>query len=274
MRNSIKTPRTYYIGAAILAALTALLRALSLTLTFDPANGYYTPGALPIITRVFTVLSLIALLLFPIFALKDRIKEKHAAPTTHTAIGAWLCALLLLLNFICGCTLQSAALPVPILAVGLLALLVAIAYFVLQTRLFKASATVHVVLGCFTIVALACLIAFTYFDISTPMNVPHKVELHLALLAAMLYFLYELRAKAEISRPLALCVCGGIAFFLAVSVGLSDTTAYLAGSYTDPVYLAQDLLLLSLAVYIGARGMADAALFQKLTERTDSNECQ
>ena len=59
MRNSIKTPRTYYIGAAILAALTALLRALSLTLTFDSASGYYTPVALPIITRVFTVLSLL-----------------------------------------------------------------------------------------------------------------------------------------------------------------------------------------------------------------------
>ena len=271
MRISIKTPRTYYIGAAILAALSAIMRALSLTLAFHPASGYYTPGALPTVSRVFTVLSLLALLLFPIFALKNRVAERRAAPTSHTAIGAWLCALLLLLNFICGCMLQSAALPVLLWVVGLLALLVAIAYFVLQTSVFKASAGTHAVLGCFTIVALACLIAFTYFDISTPMNVPHKVELHIALLAAMLYFLYELRAKADISRPLALCTCGAIAFFLTASVGLSDAVAYLAGSYTDPVYLAQDLLLLTLAVYIGARGMADAALSHN-TDRKDQQK--
>ncbi|MBR2010636.1 MAG: hypothetical protein IKA06_02665 [Clostridia bacterium] len=263
MQNTIKTQRTYYIGAALLALITAVLRALSLTLAFDRASGYFTKGALPVLFRVFWGCALLALVLFPILALRGCISEKRSANTPFSTCGAGLCALLLFLNFICSCTLQSTMLPTALWLVGLLALLLGVVYFILQTPLLKAGAGTHAVLGSVTILAFACLIAFTYFDISTPMNAPHKTDLHITLLATMLYFLYELRAKADISRPLALSACGAIAFFLTTVVGLSDTVAYLAGAFTNPVYFAQDLLLLALAVYIGARSLADASINRK-----------
>lgn len=268
MQNAIKTQRTYYIGAALLALITAILRTLSLTFAFDRASGYFTVGALPVLLRVIEGGSLLALVLFPVLALRGHISPKRATHSPFITCGAGLCALLFFLNFICGCTLKGTMLPAMLWLVGLLAILLGVVYFILQTPLVKAGAGTHAVLGSLTIVALACLIAFTYFDISTPMNAPHKTDLHMALLAAMLYFLYELRAKADISRPLALTACGAIAFFLTAAVGLSDTVAYLTGAFTDPVYFAQDLLLLALAVYIGARAMADAALFNN-TDRKD-----
>lgn len=263
MQNAIKTQRTYYIGAALLTLITAILRTLSLTLTFDRASGYFAAGALPALLRVVEGCSLFALVLFPVLALRGHISSKRATRSPFITCGAGLCALLFFLNFICGCTLQSTMLPTLLWAIGLLAILLGVVYFILQTPLIKAGAGTHAVLGSLTIVAFACLIAFTYFDISTPMNAPHKIDLHMALLATMLYFLYELRAKADISRPLALTVCGAIAFFLTAAIGLSDTVAYLAGALTDPVYFAQDLLLLALAIYIGARSMADATLSNK-----------
>ena len=263
MQNAIKTQRTYYIGAALLALITTILRTLSLTLAFDGASGYFTAGALPVLFRIMEGCSLVALALFPFLALRGSVCTKRAAHSRFITCGAALCALLFFLNFICSCTLQNAMLPALLWLVGLLVLLLGVVYFILQTPLLKAGASTHAVLGSLTIVAFACLIAFTYFDISTPMNAPHKIDLHMALLATMLYFLYELRAKADISRPLALTACGAIAFFLTTAIGLSDTVAYLAGSFTDPIYFAQDLLLLALAIYIGARSMADAALSSK-----------
>ena len=267
MKNKV-TPRAYLLGSALLALLTAILRALSLTLAFDPASGYFTHGALPTVYRIVAVLALLVLVAIPFTMRKGKAAAKRA-PLTHGGIcAACLCALLLFLNFICGCTLKNETLPALLWLVGLLSLLAAIVYFIIQTPLVKASINTHALLGSLTILSLACLIAFTYFDVATPMNAPHKIDLHVALLAAILYLLYELRAKAEIGRPLMLTACSGTAFFLAVSVGLSDTVAYLAGAFTSPLYLAEDLLLLALAVYIGARAMADATLFEN-TDRKD-----
>ncbi len=267
MQNKILTPRAYLLGSALLALLTAMLRALSLALSFDAASGYFTGGALPAVYRIVAALSLVVLVAFPFAMLRGKVTAQRA-PLTHSGIcSACLCAVLLFLNFICGCTLKSETLPALLWLAGLLSLLSAVVYFILQTPLVKASVNTHAVLGSLTIVALACLVAFTYFDVATPMNAPHKIDQHLALLAVILYLLYELRAKAEIGRPLALTTAGGVAFFLAVSVGLSDTVAYLTGTFTSPLYLAEDLLLLALAVYIGARAMADANLFQNANRK-------
>jgi len=248
------------LGAALLALLTALLRALSLALAFDRQEGYFTGGVLPVLYRTVAILSLIALALFPLMALKGKVEPKRAPLSRVGEGGAALSAIFLFTNFIRGCTLKSETLPALLWLVGLLSLLAAVVYFVLQIPRFKASINTHAVLGSLAILSLACLIAFTYFDVATPMNAPHKIDLHAALLGIILYLLYELRAKAEIGRPLLLATFSGIAFFLAVSVGLSDVVAYLVGAFTSPLYLAEDLLLLALAVYIGARGLADATL--------------
>lgn len=267
MQNKI-TPRAYLFGSAFLALLTAILRALSLTLAFDPASGYFTHGALPVVYRIVAILSLTALAAFPLIAFRGKLAAKRAPLSRVGEGGAALSAIFLFTNFICGCTIKSETLPALLWLVGLLSLLAAIIYFIVQTPFVKASINTTAVLGSLTILSLACLIAFTYFDVTTPMNAPHKLDQHVALLAVILYLLYELRAKVEIGRPLLLATFSGVAFFLTVSVGLSDTVAYLAGAFTSPLYLAEDLLLLALAVYIGARAMADATLF-KNTDRKD-----
>ena len=131
-------------------------------------------------------------------------------------------------------------------------------YFILQATGVKASENTHAILGSAALFALACLVAFTYFDVATPMNAPHKLDLHVALLGAVLYLLYELRARVGISKPMALVTFSGLALFLTLSVALSDLIGAMIGAFGDPLYLVQDLLLLALSVYIGARAFADA----------------
>ena len=265
MQNKILTGRAYLLGAALLAFFTALLRTLALTLSFDRASGYFTSGALPLLYRIIAILSLVAIVTIPPIFLRGKISPTRASLSRIGTCGALLTSLLLFMNFIVGCTIRSTILSPLLWLMGLLSLLLSTVYFLLQTPRLAAGTSTHAILGSFAILALACLIAFTYFDITTPMNAPRKMDLHMALLAVILYLLYELRAKTDISHPTALSVFGGLAFFLTVSVGLSDIIAYLIGVFGNPLYLVQDLLLLTLAVYIGARSFADATLSQNTT---------
>lgn len=260
MSERFRTTRAFYLGAASLTLIATALRTLSLTLCLDHTSGYFRAGtALPVCYQIFTVLSLLALLLFPLLALKDRVTTKSAEHTKFSRASALVLALLFFLNFIGACAQKSDLLPAAIWFLGLLFLLGGTIYFILQafcTHLRVAAGTLTV-FGCFAIFGVACLISFTYFDIATPMNAPHKTDLHMALLAVLLYLLYELRDEAGIPRPRALTACTALAFFLSLSVGASDLVAYCLGIYADPTYLFQDLLLIGFALYTAARGATD-----------------
>ena len=257
MKERYFTARNYVLGAAGLGLLTALLRGLCLALAFE--GSYFVSGALPLIYRIVALLSLGALALFPALALGEKIPQTRATLTRAAKGGATLTAIFTFACFIAGCTINNASLPALLWLVGLLALLLAVVYFILQATNAKASDNTHAILGSAAIFALACLVAFTYFDVATPMNAPHKLDLHVALLGATLYLLYELRARVGIPKPMALITFSGIALFLTLSVSVSDIIGTVVGSFRDPLYLVQDLLLLALSVYIGARALADAA---------------
>lgn len=267
MSTFFRTHRAYCLTTAALSLIATVLRTLSVALFTDKASGYFKAGAaLPVLTHVVMALAAVCLMLYPFLLLRERVALKRAKHTSASVIGALLCALLFFLNFVSAC-LSGSTLPGPLLALTLVALLCATLYFLLLAPRFKVNAKTLTVLGSFAVAALACLVALTYFDVATPMNAPHKTELHLALLAAMLYLLYELRDVAGIPMPRMLTACSALAFFLTVTVGFSNLFAYTLGIYESPLYLAEDLLLPALAVYIGARSAADAACAPTKTEQ-------
>ncbi len=261
MQDTVRTQRAFYFGAAAMAAIVTALRALALTLSLDPASGYFTANApLPLCYRILMGVACLAGVFTPCLWLKGRVPTERAKRSPHSRCGAGLCALLFFLNFIAACMQKSTLLPSLVWLIGLLALLAATVYFTLQAADVRVSSTATAVLGSLAILAVACLIAFTYFDVATPMNAPHKTELHVALLAIMLYLLYELRDAVGIPLPRALTACTALAFFFSATVGFSNLIATVAGVYTNPAYLAQDLLLIAFAVYVGARGAADCRM--------------
>ena len=266
MPTFLKTHRAYSLVTAVLTLIAAVLRILSVTLFTERTSGYFKSAAvLPHLTHAFMALSALCLLLYP-FLLQPRPEARSAKHTPAMTASALLCALLFFVNFINAC-LTETALPGLLLALTFLTLLCGTLYFVLQLPSFKATPTLLTVFGGFAIMALACLVALTYFDITTPMNAPHKTELHLALLAAMLYLVYELRNVAKIPMPRMLAAGGALAFFLATTVGLSNLLGYAVGVYQSPLYLAEDLLLLALAVYVCARSYTNTT---KKSDRKDS----
>ena len=263
MSERFRTTRAFYLGAACLTLIATVLRTLSLTLCLDRTSGYFRAGAaLPVCYQIFTALSLLALLLFPLLALKDRVPQGQREHTKFSGASALLLVLLFFLNFIGACTQKSDLLPTAIWVLGLLFLLGGTVYFILQAFRARLHVTANTltVFGCLTIFGVACLIAFTYFDIATPMNAPHKTDLHLALLAVLLYLLYELREIAGIPRPRALATFTALTFFLTLTVGTSDLVAHLFGVYSNTTYLFQDVLLIGFALYTAARGASLALI--------------
>ena len=268
--QKIRNLRVYYIGVLTLTLLATLLRTLALTLSLDRDIGYFRAGTgLPVALNILLAVGIGAVLLFPLL-LRDRVPTVNTPSSPMAHASSILCAALFFIAFISTCTAKrSVSLPSLLWLVGILTLLAATVYFLAKTPLCPLGMTGKAVFGSLTLIALACLITVTYFDVATPMNTPTKTHLHLALLAAMLCLLYELRDTVGAPLPRMRVAFTALAFFLGSTVGVSDLIAALAGYSKGFIYLSHDLLLLALALYAAVRGAADLnALFQ--TERNET----
>lgn len=251
----------YCLSAAVLTLIAATLRTLCFGLAFDAGIGYFAAGAaLPLFLRVLETVTVLCFFTLLFFIPKGTLPVAAKTPVTlPRRLISGAVALLFALNFVVFCRYNTGrGLPVVIFVLGVLTLLGAVAFFALP--LFGVTRTdLTVTFGVLTVVALVCLTAFTYFDSYTPMNAPHKTGLHLAAVAVLFYILYMLRDAAGVSMPRAKALSALVSFFATFTVGVSDLLAYPMGAFTDPAYLCQDLLLIGLAVFIGANTAAEVA---------------
>jgi len=258
LKRSLFSLRFYLILTAALSLIGAVLRSLSF-LQFDRELGYFDQGAaLPMLFSILTVTTLALTATLPLLVKDHTLPRERAKPSILLLSANGIAALAFALNLVRG-TLIRGQFKVPVLVwlLGLAAMIGAIAYFVIGLLVDSPKSDTLVICGVCVILALACLLSFTYFDPYTQMNAPHKTTNHMALILLMLYTIYELRAVSGRMMPRALYTASLAAFFLCFTVGLSNLFAFTAGIYTDITYLAQDLLLLALSAYIGIRVVGD-----------------
>lgn len=256
--QKMRNLRVYYSGVLALTLVATLLRSLALTLAFNRADGYFKTGAgLPVALTALLAVGATAILLFPLL-LRNCIPTTDSKKSPLKHASSVLCALLFLISFISTCIAKKTiALPAFLWLVSILSLLAATVYFLTKTPICPLDTTGTAIFGSLSLVACACLITVTYFDVATPMNAPVKVHLHLALLSVILYLLYELRDTVGAPLPRMRTVFTGLAFFFCITVGASDLVAALAGYTKGFIYLSHDLLLLGLGFYVAVRGTAD-----------------
>ena len=106
------------------------------------------------------------------------------------------------------------------------------------------------------ILSVILLLVITYFDRYTPMNAPHKLSLHMAFLATALALVMEARNTLDLPRSALYAAAMLLAASLCAIFGISNTVAFLAGSYESLFYLALDLFCIGLAVFFGTRAFA------------------
>jgi hypothetical protein len=189
------------------------------------------------------------------FIQKGELPATRAPLSKAGLVGTALCALAFAATAVFLLTkVDSLPSPVIFTTLGAICAGLGAVYFALP---FLGKADKAPMLGYGVILAAALLLSVTYFDRYTQMNAPHKVGLHLCLLAIMTFMLYELRAMIGRAMPRALCVTSALCFFFCTVVGVSGIVAFIARIYTSFLYFVIDLLATGFALYIGSRAVGD-----------------
>ncbi len=245
-----------YVLLAIFTVGAVVLRSVALGLFFDADVGYFRRDDFLIDLYIMEGIATSLCFALP-FLIKKEARPTADQPLSLGAlVGAGLSALTLaVVAFYLLMRREQLHAPTGLVLITALLLVVGAGYFVGQFRTKQDTATV-LVFGYGLILALACLLAVTYFDLYTQMNAPHKVSLHLCLLATMAAVLFELRVP--LGRPLPhvhAAVCG-FACFITATCGLSNTVGFLVGAYDNATYLLCDLCCVGLCVYFAAKCVA------------------
>ena len=254
-RNTIL--RAARITVPVLVALTALLRTLALCLAFDPDPGYFRSGAaLPILYYIILGVSIATFCALPFLVHERALLSQESPLSLGRLVAAGVMSLLAAVNAIyLFANASTASAPSLVCVPAAVLLLAGGAHFLLHF-LGERTRTARVLCGYAMILAAVLLLSVTYFDLRTPMNAPHKVGLHVSMLAILASLLYEQRAAIGQSKPRALTAVTLLAFLITATVGVSGVIAYLVGVYTSTLYLLQDLLAVGYALWIGARVLA------------------
>ncbi len=241
----------FFLLSTLLAVLACTLRTLALFLGFDTEIGYFRSGSpLVIATYICTALCVLCCAAIP-FLININIgahpREKDPLPTPRFISSAVCAAALCVAAFHLFTNGDQVPAPAILVLLTALCLLVGATYFLV--RLLGRKTRTAVALGFFMILAAALCLATTYFDRYTQMNAPHKLSLHLCMLAIMFGMLYELRALLDRSLPRACTIATTIAAAICSIYSLSNAIAFLGGVYDDVTYFLFDLVTLGFAAY-------------------------
>lgn len=235
---------------------TVALRTVALLLFFNNETGYFAKSGVVIAFYVLELLAAALCVAFPFLIKKEPVAACDAPLSIGGLFGAGLCALT---TVICAVffLVRRTRIPAPAVIVLLTAvfLLGAAAYFINQFRVKQTPATT-LPFGYAAILGAALLLATLYFDLTTPMNAPHKVSLQIALLATMAAILYELRIATGEPMPRVQAAVTGFACFACAVSGIPNTIAFLTDVYDSTPYLFADLTAAALSVYFAAKSVS------------------
>ena len=238
-----------FVSTAFFTLLAVTLRTVAFFTSFDAAIGYFRSGSpLAILTNACILLGAVLSVSVSFLINNKRVSDEKAPFPTPRFIGAALTAFAL-----CTVSLfllvRADTVPAPTILVLLTALLLlgSATYFLL--RLCNAKPGTCAAVGFLAVFAAAFSLAVTYFDRYTPMNTPHKLSMHLCMLAIMFAMLYELRALLGRPMPRARVCTATLAASLCTVCSLSNIVAFIGGVYDDLLYFFFDLLILAFAVY-------------------------
>ena len=252
--------------ALSLAALTAILRTVSLLFFYDRI-GYFKSGApVPIILGVIYALAIV-------FFGAAAFLNKYDEPSVKLTRGSAMAALLPCVAFIPYIVSKAnmlfslpAGAKTPI--IELLSLLFAIvsAVYFLSLALSKQPSALSAVLGVGCIVWSALAWISSYLDFYVPMNSPDKIFFSLACVGCMLLVLSDVRAIYGAARPKFYY----FSFFSAILVIATSAFPNIIGNFKD--VFASYSLKYEDAVFAGILIYAIIRLLDKPQKPSTDNE--
>lgn len=270
--------RVYLYSTAILAMMSAILRTASYFLSFDEGIGYFSDSVLLSVTNSLTVAALLwcvsGFILIPGKAFGNFAPDFSGNSVFLTSLVA---GFVMTADFVYkiytynkdgvfknierifsdryaandgGFEKIVAVLTIVGLAASLLS---AVCFFVRSSTKLKAK--LAAALGLFPLLRLLSGVGLIYFDMKIQMNSPSKLILEFAIIALMLYFVYEERLylAGPYAKPKPFFVFGLIALVLSLTAGISELAAYYSGFVTRGDFCIESFICLVLSLYVLAR---------------------
>lgn len=245
----------YFRISVLLTLLAALGQSLLYFLSFDTALYLYERGPLPTILGVCIAAAVVFMLSYIFAVKKEAAPESLPAPgrnVTFTAAlsGFFILATLILTLLYSLNGLETDALSSPLAVAANVFSIPAACYFFVTALNPSPNPKAHALLGCTLVIWLILYTLSSYFHMNFSINSPLKIYNQMALLAAMFYFLQEVRYPLERQRPAQHRAFGFIAMLLLAVSSLPTlllTFAFRISITSDTIYYLAEL---AMAFYI------------------------
>ncbi len=180
---------TYTVGALVFALIAVALKTVLMLSSFDEAIGYYDKSfAVSLLNGLYIA---VGIFLFSSLKVIDPAVDFEDSKKTNvcTMIFSSLAMLAFFFGFLLVDDLFGGTLAIIIKWSSFASAL----FFALNSFLYGKRREMQAFLGFGIIVWGVCIVLSTYFDASTPLNGPEKIDLHLALASILFFILNELR---------------------------------------------------------------------------------
>ena len=257
----------FFLLIALFTLIACAFRTLALFFSFDADIGYFhSPSAIAALADVSLLVCIILSVAVSFLINKEVASREEStlvaprfAAAAATALTLSIAALFTLLR------LEQIPAPTPLALLAAICLLASAVYFLCRLCAVRPRAAAP--LGFFVIFGAALVLAITYLDRYTQMNAPHKISLHLCMLAIMLAMLYEQRTNLERHSPRACVAVTTLAAAVCTIYALSNTLAFLVGVYSNVMYFLFDLVALGFAAYFVTKSIRLALIH--IAEKTE-----
>jgi len=260
IKYNFKPIRMFFFLTVALSVLVIALRTVSLYSCYDASLGLYDNGAvLPVIVNIVTVVSLIVIAGFP-FVVDKNAKLPINLPKVGRFItfASSLCGFTLLITLVFQFIVGVDFMGVSMLSAGLkLVMLIssvpAAMYFLVIAVKDSPKKNIMALLGFFPTLWTALYLMCVYFDKSSVIANPVRIMTQLSLIAAMVYFLFELRFLVGRARPRYYLTFANVALFLCSVSCVPKLIASIPMKWQMTPEIVCGIVEMSFVVYIIAR---------------------
>ncbi len=269
MNKNSKRLGIYILLAMVFTVAAALLRTFALLGDLEDNLIYFKNGSLMLASAIVCAVGAVLLFTYCFTSRHVALRASFSSATTYIPTGLVATALVVLcaglISFI------NAASPLPfaqslvhpalmLAAVAALLTPFSAAHFFLTAFLTERHTTIRAAFSLATVLLLATLAAFLYFEDTTPLNSPNKLVDQMAYLFSALFFLYEARISLGREKWRPYSAFGLVAMLLCFYSAIPALIAYQVAGITLSVGVEIYVFTLLIGLFILARLCLTATL--------------
>ena len=254
MESTMKTTsgklKNYIVLSAAAALAATVMRTVSLITVFESEIGYYARGAiLPYVQKGFIALSVLLMLILPIFISKGDLYETRPSPSPFVLFSSFLCGTINIISAVLLLLFQRGSMPTVtlIIIIGFSAGTVFFFYDALCPPEKKSQ--LGVIPAMIAVIGLIAMIVKIHLDYTITLNSPNKTALFISLATISIFMIQELRFTVGASQPRIYLATSAISSLFCLSTSIPGIIGYYTDTLSGGDFLIYYIVIFAYGVY-------------------------